>query len=251
MSRAYCSSACASAARVARNKEQRPQLVLLHCAECGREFSRAAASQRFKAARTPDALDFCSRACATNSALVRALWSRRRSEFWRDPARRRNAAERRLAQMAAGVAPAVSRLEDLVAAALDVLGVSYTRQVVVRHPANGRAIACVDFMLLGGRVLEVFGTFWHCDPRRYPDGPVSPVQWRVRQGDVRKRRTFERLGVPHAVVWETDVLADASGAVARAVESLPGVGAEWLTYVDARAAALVPYTAAIPRAGGT
>src|SRR5699024_281803 len=54
----------------------------------------------------------------------------------------------------------------------------YGQLVVPVRGAAGRFVACVDFMLSDGRALEVNGTFWHTDPRVYPDGPTFPAQVR-------------------------------------------------------------------------
>lgn len=225
--RVYCSRLCAVQAQTARNRTRERPDVALTCAGCGTTFRRSAAQVRHKRARTPDALDFCSMACLHASPVVHAAWSARRRAFWQDPARRQAAAARRVVQMAAGVAPSTSRLESRVADALRAEGLAFAAQVPIHDPTSGRVLCCADFVLADGRVLEVYGAFWHCDPRVYSDGPVAAVQQRVRRLDRWKAAMLARLGVPRAVLWEREVLADAAAAVRSALDGL-GPGPAWL-----------------------
>jgi len=114
--------------------------------------------------------------------------------------------------MAEGRISAVSKLEDVAAKALDLQGVGYRRQVGIRG-ALGRYVACVDFMLDDGRVLEVNGTYWHADPRVYPDGPRFESQRRGEAGWARKAAALAALGIPLLVVWERELRDDPAEAI--------------------------------------
>lgn len=114
--------------------------------------------------------------------------------------------------IAEGRIPAVSKLEDVAAEALDALGVGYRRQVNIRGP-HGRYVASVDFMLADGRALEVNGTFWHADPRVYPDGPVFPAQKRTAERWARKVAALDALGITVVEVWEKELRDDPAEAV--------------------------------------
>lgn len=131
------------------------------------------------------------------------------------PGARELAAHNQRRAMAAGLVPSVSRLEDVVAEQLDALGVGHTRQALLRE--NGRYCACLDFLLISGEALEVNGTYWHADPRVYPDGPVHASQRRSHVLYERKRAALARLGVPLLEVWELDIEADPAKAVKAAL----------------------------------
>lgn len=103
--------------------------------------------------------------------------------------------------------------ENLVAAELDRRGIPYTRQENLRDPATGRFFACVDFMLSDGTVVEVQGSFWHADPRLYPDGPVKKSQRRTVENDNRKRVRMRELNIPLIEVWELDILENVEQAL--------------------------------------
>jgi G:T-mismatch repair DNA endonuclease (very short patch repair protein) len=96
-------------------------------------------------------------------------------------------------------------LEDEVAQELSHRGIGFRRQVCVRNPEDGRYIACVDFFLDDGRVVEVNGTFWHADIRIYPDGPVYPAQRRTTSRYDRKLAHLSRLGIEVVELWELDI----------------------------------------------
>lgn len=141
---------------------------------------------------------------------------RARDNYGHSDDTRARLAETTARAIADGRIPTVSRVEDEVADALDALGIGYRRQVSVRG-ALGRYVACVDFMLDDGRALEVNGTFWHADPRSYPDGPVYPSQRRTHERWCRKVAALESLGIALVVVWEYDVEQGACDAVAGAL----------------------------------
>jgi G:T-mismatch repair DNA endonuclease (very short patch repair protein) len=65
--------------------------------------------------------------------------------------------------------------------------------------------------------IEVNGTFWHADPRVYPNGPVKPSQRRTLTRYTRKLQLLKGLGIRVVEVWEADFKADPIPAVQAAL----------------------------------
>ena len=55
-----------------------------------------------------------------------------------------------------------------------------------------------------GAILDVNGTFWHCDPRVYPDGPTHDIQVTTRKRDATKMAALTQAGYQVAILWEKD-----------------------------------------------
>jgi hypothetical protein len=110
--------------------------------------------------------------------------------------------------MSDGKVSKVSRLEGHVAVVLDTLGIPYTRQAAIRCPSTGRFVACADFLLGDGRVVEVNGTYWHADPRVYPNGPVYPSQRHTADRYHDKLARLKAMGVNVLELWELDINTD-------------------------------------------
>lgn len=202
------------------------------CSVCGKQFTRSPSQIKSKHEGT-----YCSRAChyrGRSSGLTKRVvsrpyvrvaiidWKAVSAKAWatrrergtdkhsdETRARLREATARALALRT----DTVSKLEDVVATVLDGMGVAYMRQVAIRG-AGGRFVAVADFWLPEWETfLEVNGTFWHADPRTYPDGPIHDIQRRNAEAWQRKLRAYNILGYPLAVVWESDVRKDALEAV--------------------------------------
>lgn len=115
--------------------------------------------------------------------------------------------------IAEGKVAHVSGLEKKVAAILTEFGISHVPQWGVRNP-QGRFEAVVDFYLPEMKVaVEVNGTFWHTDPREYPDGPVKPAQKRVAEKYAKKMVLLAALNIPVVELWEMDLKRDLQGTV--------------------------------------
>ncbi len=111
----------------------------------------------------------------------------------------------------------MSKAERRVAPVLDKLGVAFEAQHKVRG-AGGRYVAVVDYFLPDlNTALEFNGTFWHADPRTYPDGPKHPSQHRTAKKYAEKLQHLADRGIPVVEVWEMDFEADPEHAVRTAL----------------------------------
>lgn len=106
--------------------------------------------------------------------------------------------------IAEGRIPRVSKLEVEVGDVLRQLGVATLPQYAI-HDARGRFAAVIDYFLPDfGVALEVNGTFWHSDPRAYPNGTEKPSQERAASLYARKEGLLRQRGIPLVEVWEMD-----------------------------------------------
>lgn len=132
-------------------------------------------------------------------------------------ANRAVAAHNQRRAMAEGKIPKVSKLEDVVAAELDRMGIPYRRQWGIIDGETGRYCACVDFLLDDKTVVEVNGTFWHSDPRAYPKGPIHASQHRVLKIYARKMTALKKMGIRVIEIWEIGIMDNATKAVREAL----------------------------------
>ncbi len=231
-----CGRACSYQLRAAGSA--RP--ILMSCPVCTKQFVRSPSTVKSKHQSV-----YCSRACHyagrslgltrrvvitpyvivnphDHSAASKKTWKTRRqngtdrhTEATRE--RLREATSQHIASQPNGIH--VSKLEDKVAEELTRRGVPFTRQVAIRNPTTGRFAACVDFLLRGRVVLEVNGTFWHADPRFYPDGPTFPAQLRTATAYARKLSFLTAADIPLVEVWEADITKGIKDAVGHALKS--------------------------------
>ena len=231
-----CSRACSYRLRAGKLEKQ----VELICATCGEKFSRSPAQIKGK-----HGSQFCSSAChykgratgATQRIVLRPYaiteqgrlaWADgakktrklriERNNYRHTDATRAILSEKTAQAIAEGRVPTSSKLEQKVAAELDRLGIRYTAQVGIRA-ADGTFCGVFDFMLPGNIALEVNGTFWHCDPRFYPDGPAHEIQKRNAVKWAAKMTEATQRGIRVVEVWEYDIKVDAGQAVAHALGS--------------------------------
>lgn len=54
--------------------------------------------------------------------------------------------------------------------------------------------------------IEVHGDFWHCNPKVYPNGPVSVIQERNIANDKKKKSYLQSVGISVIYVWEYDIV---------------------------------------------
>lgn len=229
-----CSRRCSYRLR-GENQQRR---VRIRCATCGVEITRSPRQVKAK-----HGASYCSRRChytgrtlgltgrvVTNpyvrvaplnpEAHARTVATRKARDNYRHSddtrLRLREATARAIAE---GRVASVSRCEDVVAEVLDRLGVGYRRQVAIRGE-RGRYVAAVDFLLGDGRAVEVNGTFWHADPRVYPNGPAFPAQRRTAACWDRKVNALATLGIPVVIIWEIDLAEDPTQAVSVALAAV-------------------------------
>ena len=136
-----------------------------------------------------------------------------------DPKMRELASHNQCLYLAKNLVANVSGVEDRVASEMDRKGIPYQRQVPIRNPKNGRYGACVDF-LVKGVAVEVNGTYWHSDPRVYPDGPIFVSQKRTASNYQKKTKLLRLLGIRLVEVWEIDIDKDISRAVGKAMRDI-------------------------------
>lgn len=153
-----------------------------------------------------------------------ALLSQRRSEEWA-----RRSPEEKARHLEAFIAAGQrsnkrnqkTRIETVVAAMLDRLGVKYRQNAQI-----GRYN--VDF-LVGTVIIECYGDFWHCNPAIWPPGRyngslhVTAAEKWAR--DAGRQSVLERQGYLFAAFWETQI-RDAPHEVERAIRTLLGMGDE-------------------------
>jgi len=212
-----CSRACSYLLR----GQQKEQRVIIRCGVCKQKFTRSPSQIKSK-----HGVVYCSTVChyagrtlgltgrvitkpyirkagpPTPEQIARQVASRRAGKgYAHSDDTRARLSEATTSAIAEGRISTISRFENEVAEVLDSLGVRYRRQVAFRG-ASGRYVACVDFLLDDGRVLEAQGSFWHSDPILYPDGPIFPAQRRSLERWGRKVELMSSLGITILEVWE-------------------------------------------------
>jgi G:T-mismatch repair DNA endonuclease (very short patch repair protein) len=66
-----------------------------------------------------------------------------------------------------------------------------------------------DFRIINTNIIiEVQGDYWHCNPKIYPNGPVSERQKFKIQRDIEKRKYAEECGYAVVYVWEDELKND-------------------------------------------
>lgn len=210
------------------------------CAVCGRQVTRYKVTRKRSSATGL----LCSRKCHYEARSLGIVGRRVTQPYNLSDATRASLAEKRREQnarrkaegrygmseetkaklsittakaIAEGRIPRVSGLEQRVEKVLHKLGINFLAQHGIRD-VQGRYGAVLDFYLPDENIaLEVNGTFWHSDPRAYPDGPVKHSQFRVAERYQKKLSFLTNQGVRVVEVWEMDFTADAEGSVRAAL----------------------------------
>jgi len=90
-------------------------------------------------------------------------------------------------------------LETQFAAMLKRLGIKFRAQYILKD-------RIYDFYLPEYETLiEVDGDYWHCNPRKYPSGPVNKMQTENRKNDVYKDSLAKAWGFNLLRIWEYDI----------------------------------------------
>jgi G:T-mismatch repair DNA endonuclease (very short patch repair protein) len=93
---------------------------------------------------------------------------------------------------------AYNQLEAKLAKLLDASGIEYRWQFPLGP-------YLYDFLLPDKTLVEVHGTYWHADPRRYDIKNLTPDQRRNLVHDLDKRLFAAGRGYRLKVVWEADL----------------------------------------------
>lgn len=129
--------------------------------------------------------------------LRAALLGKKRDQGFRDAARRAT-----IKRHEAGVyaRTANTRAERALAAILDRVGVAYERQA-------GVLWWVADFLIRPLRlVLEADGDYWHCNPAKFPDGPINALQREAIRRDRRRDTVMGKYRWSVVRFWEADLL---------------------------------------------
>lgn len=118
------------------------------------------------------------------------------------PTRTRHALESKLSEMQISSRVAyfrkrVSSIEYLIKTWLDDLSIQYEFQARL-------GTVVVDF-LIKNLIIEVNGSYWHCDPLEYPNGAQYELQTKNIEKDKIKRQYLVDLGYKIVYIWEHDL----------------------------------------------
>ena len=85
---------------------------------------------------------------------------------------------------------------------LDGLGVSYKQNYKIGKYE-------VDFLVKGKYIIECYGDFFHCNPRKYSSNQYnkvlkceSNIKWKK---DAERLEALKELGYDSIVLWEQDI----------------------------------------------
>jgi very-short-patch-repair endonuclease len=68
---------------------------------------------------------------------------------------------------------------------------------------------CVDFVLKNKKIIiEADGDFWHCNPQKYPNGPISIIQKKSLRIDKAKTTFLRKKGWTVLRYWGSDILTE-------------------------------------------
>ena len=98
--------------------------------------------------------------------------------------------------------------ELLVAAALLNLGVDFKTQVRLytgEMTVNfRRKYRCPDFVIEPDLIIEVQGDYFHCNPAKWPQGPINRIQQESVERDKVKKAWYASQGYRVMWLWESD-----------------------------------------------
>jgi G:T-mismatch repair DNA endonuclease (very short patch repair protein) len=96
--------------------------------------------------------------------------------------------------------------EMIVLDALTKLNINYKYQHGIIY--ENKIIAVVDFLIGNDIILEVQGDFWHCNPKKYKNGPIYQCQFHNLSNDKKKLDKLTKLGYKVIYLWEDDIIKD-------------------------------------------
>lgn len=92
----------------------------------------------------------------------------------------------------------ISSIEKFVKNVLDELSIKY---VYCAELGNFKP----DFLLENGKIIEVNGDYWHCNPRIYGNGPEDEIQVKHVLRDYSKKCYYLSNNIDYIEVWEHDI----------------------------------------------
>lgn len=199
----FCSVSCGSHASAAKRHADTEwgKRVDITCDHCGTVFI-ALASELMS--RTGYRKRFCSEGC---QAAARRLPERTivcahcGVEFTTRKQRARTYCSRRCVSKAyiAIARNRISRLEGDLVTALQDIGHDV-------RPQHRIGRFTVDAFLPAQQLaVECFGDYFHCNPAKYPDGPIDAIQRKNVAGDQKRLAAMAALGIRVVIVWEADI----------------------------------------------
>lgn len=150
------------------------------------------------------------------SSKTKKKLSKAAKKQFSNPKAREHLSKLMIDRIASGKVVRTSKLEDFLACKLDELGIDYERQVSFRDD-KGRFLAVVDFKF-NDMLVEVNGTFWHCDPREYPNGPEYECQRRALNKHSKKLEYLKSKGHVVHELWEIDINQDVDSVLLQLLE---------------------------------
>jgi very-short-patch-repair endonuclease len=95
-----------------------------------------------------------------------------------------------------------STIESKVERILQSLNVSYQPQASIDKYT-------VDFLVNKKYIVECYGDYWHCNPRRYTSSYYNKGKKKTAQEiwnrDMERKVQFEKMGYKFLCLWETDI----------------------------------------------
>lgn len=106
-----------------------------------------------------------------------------------------------------------NKLEQKFELLLISLKVPYRKQVMIKDgPGRFSKYRIYDFLLSSkGILIEIDGDYWHCNPKKYPNGPINKIQKKNIQNDKEKDIVAKLKGYKLVRIWEGDIERDILG----------------------------------------
>lgn len=98
-----------------------------------------------------------------------------------------------------------SKQEQLIEIFLNKHNIKYKSQFRIYHGSQHHK--SYDFLIIKDNIIiEYNGSYWHCDIRKFPSGPINQKQLIVVNNDKFKKELAEKSGYKLIYIWEFDVI---------------------------------------------
>lgn len=94
-----------------------------------------------------------------------------------------------------------TKIEIAVEDMLKKLGIEYKEQ----EPLISYDYFVIPDFLIGNKVIEVNGDYWHANPEKYDYSNLTEIQEKNVKRDEKKVKIYESLGIELLVLWEHDI----------------------------------------------